>query len=128
MGWKLFNFFASLPNRKAESIPPATSALPTMVLSGIATVRIPPTSEQIVLIRTALLGCLEEIQGPTSTQPHLWSRIAICTDLQALWYFRTDVLMYLAGYMGEPKARVRLQPITEMFRGLISKSQMGVRR
>lgn len=123
MDWNRFKFWKSERTTGANHV--NNSAPPTLILSSLATQRIPPTDQQIKSIQAALLDCMEDVQPQNALRPPLWARVAVCRDLQSLWYLRTDVLMYLATYIGEPKARDRLQPITNMFRGLISPSQLG---
>jgi hypothetical protein len=56
--------------------------------------------------------------------PGVWINIDRASDIQALWYLRTDLLSLLADEYNEQEARARLATITEMFRGLVPDNQM----
>jgi ubiquinone biosynthesis protein UbiJ len=43
----------------------------------------------------------------------------VATDIQTLWYLRSDLVSLLADYCGEVAAREQVSSITEMFRGII---------
>lgn len=80
-------------------------------------------------IRTAMLAALSEIE---STHPDDFSRtlvtIARANDVQSLWYARSELLRLIADRDGEQAARLVLDHITEMFRGLVPNNQMPSRR
>lgn len=76
-------------------------------------------------IRTAMLDALSELDGVQQTSAsRAWADIARASDVQALWYLRSDVLRLLADFYGELVARKRLHEITELFRGIVPKNQM----
>ena len=76
-------------------------------------------------IRTAMLDALSELDGDHQTgASKAWADIARASDIQTLWYLRSDVLRLLADFYGELVARKRLHEITEMFRGIVPKNQM----
>jgi hypothetical protein len=130
MDWKRFKFFGFLDEFtsptafKPSSVPPAAR----VHLHNIASQRIAPTQEHIEGIRKALLDCMDSMRASYAPRPVLWGRVIAAQDLQSLWYLRGDVMMYLSSYIGESQARARIQPITEMFRGLLSDSQLGLTR
>jgi hypothetical protein len=76
-------------------------------------------------IRTAMLAALSEIE---STHPGDFSKslvtITQANDVQSLWYARSELLRLIADRDGEKAARTILDTITDMFDGLVPKSQM----
>lgn len=74
-------------------------------------------------IRRAMLDLLGE-RGP-SDYPGFVRRVRFANDLQTLWYARSDLMGALAALHGEGRAREQLEPVTEMFRGLIPASLYG---
>ena len=79
--------------------------------------------------RSAMLHCLETTQSQDkSRHSNLHSGIVHATDAQTLWYLRSDLLRLLSECHGESLARDELDAITEMFRGIVSKSQMSGRK
>lgn len=76
-------------------------------------------------IRAAMLQALSE----TGVNPHMgssktWADVVHASDIQTLWYLRSDVLRLLSDFHGEQAARHALNAITEMFRGIVPKNQM----
>lgn len=76
-------------------------------------------------IRTAMLCALSELDtnAPMDSSA-LWARIVRAVDIQTLWYLRSDLLRQLSDIRGEQLAGSQLAVITEMFRGIVHKSQM----
>ena len=75
-------------------------------------------------IRNAMLAALSGNTDLGNGLPGVWINIDRASDIQALWYLRTDLLSLLADEYSEQEARARLATITEMFRGLIPENQM----
>lgn len=68
-------------------------------------------------IREAMLDLLD---GHSTRQaPHLVRRIRYAGDIQALWYLRGDLMALLAAMHGEAEARLLIERISRMFRGLL---------
>jgi hypothetical protein len=57
-----------------------------------------------------------------------WAAVMDAVEVDALWYLRSDLLALLSKHHGETTARMQLADITEMFRGMIPKSQMPLPR
>jgi hypothetical protein len=76
-------------------------------------------------IRTEMLAALSEIE---SRHPDDFSRTLVtitqASDVQSLWYARSELLRLIADRDGEQAARKALDAITDMFSGLVPKSQM----
>lgn len=70
-------------------------------------------------IRDAMLGALTPYVALEPVLPKAWISIGVATDIQTLWYLRSDLMGLLADYCGEGAAREHVSIITEMFRGLI---------
>ena len=80
-------------------------------------------------IRNAMLGALSALEDHHHNDAlKVWSEIVRAEDVQTLWYRRSDVLRLLADFHGEPVARIKLDEISEMFRGLVPVSQMPTAR
>ena len=85
--------------------------------------------QRMVDIRAEMLDALSQTKPHQPLAPsRTWYCVAGATDLQTLWYLRSNVLHVLADSQGEQAASARLQTITEMFRGVIPKNQMPVAR
>lgn len=80
--------------------------------------------DRMEAIRDAMLEALAPHIASVTSMPKAWASIARATDVDSLWYLRSDLLGLLADYCGEPSARATLSTITEMFRGLIPNTQM----
>ncbi len=80
-------------------------------------------------IRTAMLAALSEIE---STHPGDFSKTLVtvtqASDVQSLWYARSELLRLIADRDGEQVASQILDGITTMFRGLVPQSQMPSRK
>jgi len=76
-------------------------------------------------IRAAMLHAVSQVhRRPGTTSARTSLDILRANDIQTLWYLRSDVFHLLADSYGEQSARHKLYEITEMFRGLVPKSQM----
>ena len=71
-------------------------------------------------IRSAMLDLLGE-RGQQD-HPAFTRRVRFATDIQALWYCRSDLMGALASQHGEARAREQIEPVTELFRGLLPDS------
>ena len=86
-------------------------------------------STQVENIRTAMLDALGSIdKNENMGASKAWAEIARTSDVQTLWYLRSDVLRLLSDFHGEQLARSKLETMTEMFRGLVPPNQMPSRR
>ena len=74
-------------------------------------------------IRAAMMYQLTMIDD-SSDCSYVWSCVVRASDVQALWYLRCDLVSALADSVGEPAAREKVEPITEMFRGLVPRQYM----
>jgi hypothetical protein len=75
-------------------------------------------------VRDAMLQVLSPHVDYDAAVPKVWTSITRATDIQTLWYLRSDLLGVLADRGGEPEARESLSRITEMFRGAVPDTQM----
>ena len=76
-------------------------------------------------IREAMLNALIDLgPGQLLNARPTGAAIACATEVQTLWYLRSDVLRLLAHRWGEPAARSVMDELTEMFRGIVPKNQM----
>lgn len=80
-------------------------------------------------VRAAMLDALSHIdKNELMGSSRAWADIARASDIQTLWYLRSDVLRLLSDFHGEQAARNKLDAMTELFRGIISPNQMPSRR
>lgn len=68
-------------------------------------------------VREAMLSLLGEANAAKFV--HVTRRIRYAADIQALWYLRGDLMGVLAAVHGERAAREKMEPISEMFHGLL---------
>lgn len=76
--------------------------------------------QRMDLIRHAMLDLLGE--NGQAEHPAFTRRVRFAADIHALWYARSDLMGALATLHGEARAREQLEPITELFRGLLPDS------
>lgn len=77
-------------------------------------------SSAVDRIRDAMVALLGE-QGQTD-HPWLARRLRHATELQTLWYARSDLLSARAAICGEARARREVEEITRLFNGLVPSS------
>ncbi len=104
MSWKISKFTTSLMG----------------LLSEATTDR--AAKSRVEAIRVLMLDQLADL-GLSQRLSRVRSRIQGASDVQALWYLRSDVMLLLAEAHGEPAAAGRLADISEKFRGLLPAAQ-----
>jgi hypothetical protein len=77
-------------------------------------------------IRDAMIAVLNGIDSDDCKRT--WIGIQRATDVQTLWYLRSDMLRLLGEQGGEQQARRQMDALTEMFRGVVPDNQMPVER
>ena len=82
-------------------------------------------SGRIEEIRTAMFDALWALDSHT---PETWTAIDRATDVETLWYLRSDLLKDVNAASGEDSATLTLDKITEMFRGMVAPNQMPGRK
>jgi len=82
-------------------------------------------SGRIEEIRTAMFDALWALDSHT---PETWTAIDRATDVETLWYLRSDLLKDVSAASGEDSAMLTLDKITEMFRGMVAPNQMPGRK
>lgn len=92
-----------------------------MSLFGESAPDLSPES-RIKEIRQAMLDSLAGL-GESHHLTRVWARVLYAPDIQALWYLRTEMMILLAGLLGESAAKTRLLTITDMFSGLLPSAQ-----
>lgn len=73
--------------------------------------------ESVEDIREAMLSLMGD-DAPRRF-PQVTRRLRYAGDIQGLWYLRGDLMAVLATIHGEAEARRMIEPITEMFDGLL---------
>lgn len=86
-------------------------------LLGTGSPREELTPQRLDDIREAMLETL----GPVACvdHPHIERRILFATDLQALWYARSDLMAVLSERYGEQEARGKMRTLSRRFEGLL---------
>lgn len=81
-------------------------------------------------IRAAMLQSVEEFSDTaTFRSKRLCETASSAHDIQTLWYLRSDLMTVLSDCRGEQAGRIKLNELTEMFRGVVYQNQMpGPRR
>ncbi|MDP1656053.1 MAG: hypothetical protein Q8K91_02845 [Hylemonella sp.] len=103
--------------------------MPANIISSMQTLLAGPLVEQarstaqIEVIRQTMLDRLAG--SGDSAFPQIKRRILSVTDLQGLWYLRSDLMGALSSMHGELVARQSLEEITGMFEGLLPKSMFS---
>jgi hypothetical protein len=77
-------------------------------------------ADRLERVRTEMLKCLQSLQGVTAAD-YLDHRVRHATDVQSLWYLRSDLMGLLCSTEGETAARAHLDRITRLFKGLLPK-------
>lgn len=80
--------------------------------------------ETIESIRQAMLEVVKQADAGKTLAPkvRLTCRIGSCRDVQALWYLRSEIMQLLSASKGEREARVQLDAISVLFKGLLPSS------
>jgi hypothetical protein len=76
-------------------------------------------------IREAMQDVMMEAFEGDTLRPVVWSKVMYASDIQGLWYLRTDLMTFLSEHSGERIAREKLATLTELFRGAIPSRQMA---
>ncbi len=104
MSWKKSRFASSLMSLFGEPTPDARQA------------------SRLKEARQAMLDCLVGF-GENEEVARIWGRVLYAPDVQALWYLRSDVMILLAGHLGEAVAKARIQSVTKLVSSLLPVAQ-----
>jgi hypothetical protein len=104
-----------------------TSSLAALLGASDTTSNVEARLEEI---RNAMLQSLEEFtHRATFRSKLLCENVSSVHDIQTLWYLRSDLMRILSDCRGEQAAQIKLDELTEMFRGVVHQNQMpGPRR
>lgn len=83
---------------------------------------VPSAQSRMENIRTVMLDAMS-IEGVTGGHHLLARRVFYATDIQTLWYARSDVMSLLAEELGETCAHEKLSVISELFDGLLQEAK-----
>lgn len=72
-----------------------------------------PSPEQIELIKQAMMDVLTE-RGRQS-HPRMVRQIRYATDVEGLWYLRSDLMQALSSMLGETAAHQEMERLTPIF-------------
>ncbi len=73
-------------------------------------------------VRQAMLDCMYSLED-SHRKARISAQVLYASDIQALWYLRSDVMNLLAALLGEAVAHARLALISDMFTGLLPAAQ-----
>ncbi|HPH12224.1 MAG TPA: hypothetical protein PLC34_00390 [Burkholderiaceae bacterium] len=74
--------------------------------------------QRVENIRMAMLECLRNVL-PSEELEHVRARVMYGSDVQSLWYVRSDMMSLLASTHGETVAREQMDVLSGMFKGLV---------
>ena len=77
-------------------------------------------------IRDAMLDSLLALDD--RSRKDLCQKLERVTEVQTLWYLRSEMMALLASHYGEEVARQKLDVVTELFRGVVPDNQMPAMR
>lgn len=78
----------------------------------------PTTDKRMEDVRQAMLDAMA-LNGLDEKHGYLMSRIRYASNIDTLWYARTDLMMALAAEHGETRAHDRITAISHLFVGLV---------
>ena len=81
---------------------------------------------RIEAIRHAMLSCLAEFEDDMHV--NFGRKLRSAVDIDTLWYSRSELMQLTSRRIGEVRARERMQPITQMFIGLLPESVVHANR
>lgn len=84
---------------------------------------------RVEVIRESMIAAVQSL-GMTQNEraARVLFDISRASDVQALWYLRSDLLRLLSEEQSERAAWEQLTIITELFRGVVADNQMPVKR
>jgi hypothetical protein len=83
------------------------------------------SQNQVEHIREEMLDCMDAFLSDKAVRPAVWSKVQYASDIQSLWFLRSDVMHLLSDYCGETMAAIKVEALTALFRGLIPKAQFA---
>jgi hypothetical protein len=83
------------------------------------------TRAQVEHIREEMLACMAVFLEGRAVRPPVWTKVLNASDIQALWYLRSDVMHMLCHHCGETLASRELSTLTELFQGHLPPAQFA---
>ena len=83
---------------------------------------------QLEHIREKMLDSMSAFLEDADALPPVWTRVQYASDIQSLWYLRSDVMHMLCEHCGETLAAKRVHDLTALFRGHIPTAQFASAR
>jgi len=75
-------------------------------------------------LRNAMLDVVFEAVDTQAPRTTIFLRLQKASEVQTLWYLRSDLMMFLSERVGESAAMKKLQTITALFEGAVPRQQM----
>ena len=75
-------------------------------------------------VRSAMLDELFDAMASDAQRSMLFIKLRGATEIQTLWYLRSDLMLALSEYRGESEAMARVGVVTKLFRGMVPAQQL----
>jgi hypothetical protein len=80
------------------------------------------SARRIKAIRQVMLDSLFAL-GESRQAAQVIGKVLLASDIQTLWYLRSDVMTLLCSRLGESAAQTQISIVTAMFKGLLPAAQ-----
>ncbi len=75
-------------------------------------------------VRSAMLDALFDALESDAQRSLLLIKLRGATEIQTLWYLRSDLVATISEYIGESEAMERVGILTDLFRGMVPAQQL----
>ncbi len=75
-------------------------------------------------VRSAMLDALFDALESDAQRSLLLIKLRGATEIQTLWYLRSDLVATISEYIGESEAMARVGILTDLFRGMVPAQQL----
>jgi hypothetical protein len=75
-------------------------------------------------LRSAMLDLVTEAVDGNAAQTTIYYKLQKASEVQSLWYLRSDLMMFLSEHIGESAAMTKLHRITALFEGAVPRQHM----
>ncbi len=75
-------------------------------------------------VRDAMLEELTRAMNTRARQSVLFVKLKGASEIQTLWFLRSDLMLVLSEHLGESEAMQRVDRLTQLFKGMVPKPQL----
>jgi hypothetical protein len=75
-------------------------------------------------LRAAMLDLVDEAVDTGAAQTLIYRKLTKASEVETLWYLRSDLMMFLSDHIGESAAMTKLHRITALFEGAVPRQHM----